>query len=149
MLTNDMKSLIRNFSAGAVATIGEDGRPSVSPKATFVILDDTTIAFGNIRSFGTVRNLTRNPAIEVCFTDILARRAVRVTGNATIISRAEADAALRAAFAANWEPYLDRMRSLVRIDITAAESITSPAYDIGLCESELRETNLAKLQAIG
>ena len=48
-LTEPMKRLIRNFSVGAVATINEDGTPAVSPKATFVVVDDECIAFGNIR----------------------------------------------------------------------------------------------------
>jgi len=148
MLTEDMKTLIANFSAGAVATINENGTPAVSPKATFVVLDDTRIAFGNIRSSGTVRNLRRNPAIEVCFTDILTRRAVRISGTAENIARADADATLIEAYARAWAPYLAHVRSFVLIDITAAERITSPAYDAGFTEAELRDTNLRKLNAL-
>ena len=40
MLTADMQDLITNHSAGMVATVSDDGTPSVSPKATFVILGD-------------------------------------------------------------------------------------------------------------
>ena len=148
MLTKEMQSLIRNFSAGAVATVNGDGTPSVSPKATFVILDDAAIAFGNIRSPGTIRNIRRNPAIEVCFTDILSRRAVRVTGIATVVSRSEADVALEAAYTSDWAQYHPHVRSYVKIKVTAAEMIMSPAYDIGLTEDELRATNLQKLEAI-
>ena len=57
MLTTEMKQLIGDHSAGMVATINDGGTPSVSPKATFVIIDDGTIAFGNIRSPGTLANL--------------------------------------------------------------------------------------------
>ena len=49
MLTEEMQYIIRNFNAGSVATVDADGRPKVSPKATFLILDDATIAFANIR----------------------------------------------------------------------------------------------------
>ena len=51
-----MKQIIRHYSAGAVATVNADGSPSVSPKATFVIVDDHCIAYGNIRSPGTSPN---------------------------------------------------------------------------------------------
>ena len=102
MLTDEMQALIVNFSAGAVAKVNADGTPSVSPKATFVVLEARSLAFGNLRSPGTLANLRRNPAIEVCFTDIVTRRAVRVTGTATIVRRADADAALDAAFDGAW-----------------------------------------------
>ena len=148
MLTEDMKTLIRNFSAGAVATVNGDGTPSVSPKATFVILDDETIAFGNIRSPGTVKNLRHNPAVEVCFTDILKRRAVRVTGTATSVPQPEADATIEAAYAESWARYQPYVRSYVIVEISAAEMITSPAYDTGLTEDELHSSNLEKLNAL-
>ncbi len=145
MLTDEMQTLITRFSAGAVATVNADGTPAVSPKATFVVLNDCTLAFGHIRSPGTVANLRRNPAIEVCFTDVVTRRAVRVTGTAAIIRRGDADAALDDAFEAAWGPYLPQMGAYVRIAVTAAEMILSPAYDLGLTEDELRKTNLEKL----
>ena len=50
MLTNEMKTLIRNHSAGMVATVNADGTPAVSPKATFLILSDIQLVFSNIRS---------------------------------------------------------------------------------------------------
>ena len=145
MLTEEMQTLIRRFSAGAVATVNADGTPAVSPKGTFVILDSHTLAFGHIRSPGTVANLRRNPAIEVCFTDVVTRRAVRVTGTATIVRRENADTALDDAFDTAWGPHRPHMSAYVRIAVTAAELILSPAYDLGLTEDELRKTNLEKL----
>ena len=76
-LTVAMKSLISSYNAGAVATVNQDGRPAVSPKATFVIVDSSCIAFGDIRSPGTTANISRNPNVEIVFTDVLARQAVR------------------------------------------------------------------------
>ena len=145
MLTEEMQTLIGRYNVGAVATVNADGTPSVSPKGTFVILDDRTLAFGHIRSPGTIANLRRNPAVEVCFTDVVTRRAVRVTGRATIVRPEDADAALDAAFEADWGPYRPHMGAYVRIAVSAAEMILSPAYDLGFTEDELRKTNLEKL----
>ncbi|WP_419910142.1 pyridoxamine 5'-phosphate oxidase family protein [Hoeflea sp.] len=148
MLTGEMKTLIGEHTAGMVATINEDGTPSVSPKATFVIIDEETIAFGNLRSPGTLANIRRNAAIEVCFIDVLARKAVRVTGTASIISKSKASSAMLAAFEAPWGEYLPLMSAFVSIAISDAEMILSPAYDIGHTEEDLRAANLARLNAL-
>ena len=148
MLTTEMKQLISNHSAGMVATINGDGTPSVSPKATFVIVDDATIAFANIRSPGTLANLGERPSVEVCFIDVLTRKAVRVTGTATIVRKEKADGVLLSAFESGWAPYVSSMSAFVIIAVAAAELILSPAYDLDFTEDELRATNLAKLNSL-
>ena len=148
MLTDEMKKLITDHRAGMVASINDDGMPSVSPKATFVILDERTIAFGNIRSPGTLANIRQRPAVEVCFIDVVLRRAVRVTGAATIHAKATAADQLAAAFEAEWSAYLPHISAFVTIDVSGAELILSPAYDIGLTEGELRRTNLEFLNTL-
>jgi predicted pyridoxine 5'-phosphate oxidase superfamily flavin-nucleotide-binding protein len=56
MLTAEMKQVVHEQRLGFVATVNADGTPNVSPKATFIVLDDATIGFGDIRSPGTPRN---------------------------------------------------------------------------------------------
>ena len=148
MLTDEMQALIRAFSAGSVATINADGTPSVSPKATFVILDDETLAFGHLRSPGTLANLHANPAVEVCFTDVLARKAVRVTGTASIVDKTEAPQHLWDAFNEAWQDYVPYMPEFVVIEVSAAELILSPAYDFGFTETQLRAANLERLRVL-
>lgn len=148
MLTPEMKTLISNHRAGMVATINDDATPSVSPKATFVTLDESNIAFGNLRSPGTLANLRQRPALEVCFIDVLERKAVRVTGTGSIVGKAEAEPALVAAFEKDWSDYLPHMSAFVTIAISAAEMILSPAYDLGHTADALRQSNLAKLNAL-
>lgn len=148
MLTEEMQRLIADHTAGMVATIDDAGLPKVSPKATFVVLDEATLAFGAIRSPGTLANIRKRPDVELCFIDVLSRKAVRATGRARIIRKAEADAATLAAFEASWASYLPRMSAFVAIDIAAAELILSPAYDTGLTEHELKRTNLERLNAL-
>ena len=148
MLTAEMQYIIRNFSAGSVATVDAEGRPKVSPKATFVILNDATIAFANIRSPGTIANLRFNPTLEVCFTDILARKAVRVSGTGEVVLKADAPAHIRDPFEEGWDYLADHMSAFIVITVTAAEIILSPAYDCGLMETELKSTTLEKLNAL-
>lgn len=148
MLTEEMKALIRVFSAGSVATVNADGTPSVSPKATFVIVDDETLAFGHLRSPGTLANLRANPAVEVCFTDVLSRKAVRVTGTASIVDKVEAPQGLWDTFNEAWEDYVPYMPEFVVIKVSAAELILSPAYDFGFTETGLKAANLERLKML-
>ena len=146
MLTQEMKTLITNHSAGMVATINDDGTPSVSPKATTVILSDTSLAFGNLRSPGTLKNISKRPAVEICYIDVVLRTAVRVSGSAKFVRKTEASEDTVNAFQELWGPYIDRMSGFFIVNITAAEFILSPGYDIGLTEEELRNVNFEKLK---
>ena len=148
MLTAEMKKLITDHTAGMVATVDDSGLPKVSPKATFVVVDDETIAFGNIRSPGTLANLRKRPEVEVCFIDVLTRKAVRVTGTASIVRKADAEPALASAMDAVWAQYIPHMSAFVQIEIAGAEMILSPAYDLDFTEDQLREANLAKLNGL-
>lgn len=146
VLTKPMTRLIQDYSVGAVATTNEDGSPAVSPKATFVVIDADCIAFGNIRSPGTVSNLLARPDVEVNFIDILTRRAVRVKGKARIVDKQSPEGVrMTPFFETLWAPYLEVMQNFVSIAISDAELILSPAYDLGYTAGELRRTNLDKL----
>ena len=145
-LSEPMKQVIRHYNAGSVASINDDGSPAVSPKATFVIVDDTHIAYGDIRSPGTRANLIARPAVEVNFIDVLARVAVRAKGTARVVAKdSEEGLRLLPQFEESWSTYLEMMSVFVLITIQQAELITSPAYDVGLKRDELIKTNLEKL----
>jgi predicted pyridoxine 5'-phosphate oxidase superfamily flavin-nucleotide-binding protein len=136
MLTPDMKRVIEEQRLGFVATAALDGTPNVSPKGTFAVLDDRTIAFGEIRSPGTIRNLKANPRIEVNFVDVFVRKGYRFAGTATVVERGDAGfevllPRLRSTLGA-------RIRAIVTIAVTRALPLTSPAYDDGRSEPELR-----------
>ena len=136
MLTPDMKRVIEEQRLGFVATTAPDGTPNVSPKGTFVVLDDRTIAFGEIRSPGTIRNLRANPRIEVNFVDAFVRKGYRFAGTAHVVERGEAgfDTLLFNLHSA----LAQRIRAIVTIVVTKALPLTSPAYDNGKTEKELR-----------
>ena len=148
MLTDEIRALIENHSAGMVATVNSDGTPSVSPKATFLILADGVLAFSNIRSPNTIKNIKERSAIEVCFIDVVIRKSARITGKAKYLEKSDADPNLIAKFEQTYGDYLDVMSGFVLIDVKKAELILSPAYDLGLTEGELRDENMNKLNNI-
>jgi len=138
-----MQRIVEQQRLGFVATVAPDGTPNVSPKGTFIVLDDNTIAFGEIRSPGTLRNLRANPRIEVNFVDPFVRKGYRFAGTAEVVERgAPSFGALLGRFRSSLAP---RMRAIVRISIQKALPITSPAYDDGATtEAEMLESQWAR-----
>ncbi len=136
MLTADMKRVIEEQRLGFVATSAPDGTPHLSPKGTFAVLDDRTIAFGDIRSPGTLQNLKTNPRLEVNFVDVFARKGYRFAGTATVVERGAAD--FEALLARLGSTLAHRIRAIVTITVTRALPLTSPSYDDGKTEGELR-----------
>ena len=148
MLAPEMKSIIATHSCGFVATLAGDGTPAVSPKATFVVVDDHTLACGNIRSPGTAKNLRANSECEVCFLDPLARKAVRVKAKANVIARAAAGSDLLAKFEMAWADYLPHMTGFFVFELTSADLVLSPAYDYGHTQEDLVASNKAKMAGL-
>ena len=91
MLTADMKRLVGDQPLGFVATVSPDGTPNLSPKGTFAVIDDRTLAFADIRSPQTLRNLKANPRLEVNFVDPFVRKGYRFSGAARLVKRGETD----------------------------------------------------------
>ena len=147
MLTADMKRIVEEQLLGFVATTAPDGAPSVSPKGTFFVVDDTTIAFGEIRSPGTIRNLRTNPRIEVNFVDPFVRKGYRFAGTAEIVERGAAS--FDALLGRYGGALASRLRAIVAITVTKALPLTSPVYDDGAAEPDVRRgwtTRFRKLQ---
>ena len=124
---------------GFVATVRPDGSPNLSPKGTIAVWDDDQLVFADLRSPGTVENLRTNPRIEVNVVDQLARKGYRLEGTAIVhtegreFERGVAFYEQRGLALAR-----DRIRSIVVITVERATPVTSPAYDLGATEDELR-----------
>jgi hypothetical protein len=149
MITPDMQRIIEEQRLGFVATVNADGTPNVSPKATFVVLDDATIGFGDIRSPGTIRNLKSNPVVEVNFVDPFVRKGYRFAGKAAVVERSAPGFDDLLGRFEKGGIAVSRLRALVKITVTKALPLISPAYDRGISESELRmifTTRFRKLQ---
>ena len=136
MLTADMKRIVEEQLLGFVATTAPDGTPNLSPKGSFFVVDDDAIAFGEIRSPGTVRNLRTNSRIEINFVDPFVRKGYRFSGTAIVVERGAGtfDALLgryRGALGA-------RFRAIVVVTVTKALPLTSPVYDDGAAEPDVR-----------
>lgn len=138
MLTGEMIATTEKHRLGYVATVSADGSPNVSPKGTFVVIDDNTLAFGEIRSPKTLKNLQTNSSVEVNFVDPLTRKGFRAKGKAAVHDR-ESDVYERhIALFDRWGELARRINNIVFISVEVARPLSSPAYDDGATEAELR-----------
>lgn len=131
------KDLIATFPLGFVATVTEDGRPAVSPKGTFLVLDDATIAFGEIRSPGTLANLANRPEAEVNFIDQWKRKGVRGRGAVRIVEPGAEFDGLIGRWREVWGDLADRINVLAVIAVEEVKPVTTPPYDDGVTEEEM------------
>lgn len=132
------RKLIERFPLGFVATVTEEGLPSLSPKGTFFILDDETIAFAEIRSPRTMANLEHQAVTEVNFIDIWLRKGVRIFGPASVKKRGTKEFdALYPKWEAAFPALAHRINAIVAIKCERVKPITTPPYDDGATEEEM------------
>jgi uncharacterized protein len=149
VLTEEMKQVVVTEKIGYVATVCEDGTPNLSPKSTFIVLDESRIAFANIRSPNTVRNITRQPIIEVNFISIFARKGYRFKGPVAYWPRmANEFAELLPLFEQRWGALCAAMKGIFVLTVECALPLTSPVYDFGATEDETRAKWMAYFEKL-
>jgi uncharacterized protein len=89
VLSDEAKSMISSTHPGMIATADLNGRPNVSPKGSFQVLDDEHVMFADIHSPQTVANLRVNPQVAAIVFDPATRHGCRVSGTAEIVSSGE------------------------------------------------------------
>lgn len=137
-IPKSVQELIARWRLGHIATVTPGGRPSVSPKGTFVVIDDQTIAFGEIRSPQTVTNLTQNPACEVNFVDTFIRKGARLRGEGRMVRKGSGEFAdLMPLFREIWGDLCDRINLFVVIEVSEVKPLSTPPYDDGATEEEM------------
>lgn len=136
-LNANAKALIGRFPLGFVATVTAEGRPHLSPKGTFLVLDDQTIAFGEIRSPGTMKNLGHRPEAEVNFVDQWTRKGVRIRGAVQVVEPGETFDQLIPRWRDVWGHLAKRINTLVLISADEVSLLTTPPYDDGVTEEDM------------
>jgi predicted pyridoxine 5'-phosphate oxidase superfamily flavin-nucleotide-binding protein len=145
ILTDDMQRVV-DRELGFVATVDADGTPNLSPKGTIAVWDDDHVVFADLRSPGTVANLRANPSVEVNVVDQLTRKGYRLKGRATVhVGDEEFERGVQLYERRGLAQARDRIHAIVVIAVERALPVTSPAYDLGVTEAELRATYRERL----
>ena len=139
-LSEDMKRVVLEQRLGFAATVCADGTPNLSPKGTTTVLDDEHLLFADIHSPGTVRNLERNPVIELNVVDPIVRKGYRFKGRAEVHQSGETyERGLRLLAERGYDASRERVRTIVVVGVERAAPLISPAYDSGASEEEVAE----------
>ena len=132
-----VQSFLNSQKLGYVATVSEDDFPNLSPKGTIIAWDETTLAFADIRSPNTIKNLEKNPNLEINVIDPLIRKGYRISGIGSIIRHGEEfDAILKHYRKIGIKSTIN---AIVLVKIEKISEVTSPLYDLGVSEGDLKE----------
>ena len=135
-ITEDIKNFLDLQKLGYVATVSSDGSPNISPKGTLIGWSKNQLAFANIRSPDTMKNLKTNPNVEINVIDPLLRKGFLFKGFAKIIS----DTPLYDEILKHYRNsgIKSPINSIVLVDVTEISDVTSPLYDMGIKEDEIK-----------
>ena len=136
VITSEIKIFLNSQKLGYVATVSSDGKPNISPKGTIIAWSDNLLAFANIRSPDTVMNLQHNPFVEINVIDPLSRKGYLFTGTAKIIKNTPLYVEILNHYRTNG--IKSPINSIVIVDISSVYEVTSPLYDLGQTEEEIK-----------
>ena len=136
MITSEIKNFLNIQKLGYVATVSSDGLPNISPKGTIIAWSSEILAFADIRSPDTVKNLQNNSNVEINVIDPLLRKGYLFKGIARLInSGLQYDEIL--------QYYRDNgitspINAIILVDISEISDVISPLYDMGISEGEIK-----------
>jgi len=136
MITSEIKNFLNLQKLGYVATVSSDGKPNISPKGTIIGWTSNTLAFADIRSPDTMNNLRENPDLEINVIDPLLRKGYLFQGLAKIIEDGILYDEILNYYRTNG--IKSTINSIVLVDVSNVSEVTSPLYDMGISEQEIK-----------
>ena len=112
------------------------GKPNISPKGTIIPWSENIIAFADIRSPDTIMNLQNNPFVEINVIDPLSRKGYLFTGTGKIIKDTPMYNDIINYYRTNG--IQSPINSIVIVSISSISTVTSPLYDLGKTEKEIK-----------
>ena len=136
MITQEIKDFLNLQKLGYVATVTSEGKPNISPKGTIIGWDSQTLAFADIRSPDTMKNLKENPNVELNVIDPLLRKGFLFEGQARIIQDGPLYDEILNHYRQNG--IKSPINSIVLVAVSNVSDVTSPLYDMGISEDEIK-----------
>jgi len=135
-ITPEIKHLLNRLKLGYVATVSPDNTPNVSPKGTIIAWGDGHLVFAEIKSPQTMINLEKNPIMEINVVDPIIRKGFRFKGTATILKEGQEFSEIVTYYKESG--IKSKINAVVKMKIENLREITSPLYDLGIKEDEIK-----------
>jgi predicted pyridoxine 5'-phosphate oxidase superfamily flavin-nucleotide-binding protein len=136
VITEQIKDFLNLQKLAYVATVTTDGKPNISPKGTVIGWTTETLAFADIRSPDTMKNLKDNPNVEINVIDPLLRKGFLFQGKARIVDDKTLYEEILNYYRQNG--IKSTINSIVLVDVSNISDVTSPLYDMGISEDEIK-----------
>ena len=144
MLSNEVKASIDESVLCWLATVDQEGCPSVSPKEVFLCSGDNEILIANIASPNSVKNILKNDNVCVSFIHVFKQKGFQVYGKASYIPKS----------ADNFQTVFTKIHSLsgdkypvsgvICIAVSNIKPIIAPSYVLFPCTAEEEQIRSAK-----
>jgi predicted pyridoxine 5'-phosphate oxidase superfamily flavin-nucleotide-binding protein len=85
-LPEEVKAMIAEIRPGIIATASKDGKPNVSAKGSFRVLDDDHVLFADINSPRTIANLKENAFVSALVVHPRTLKGCRIWGKGEILT---------------------------------------------------------------
>ena len=115
-LSEEIKKIIGEFGPALVATASKAGKPNVSPKGSFRVLDDEHVVFANIASARTMANLKENPQLTAIIFDRSTRKGCRIWGKVEVLDSGQ----LFDTISSEYAPQEMKIKHLVKVAVEEA-----------------------------
>ena len=120
-----------------MATVCSDGTPNLSPKGLTFVLDDEHLLVGEVRSPQTISNLSKQSTAEISVVDPIARRGFRFKGQCEVHTKGTKFEELVGLLHSKGAQ--SPINSTIIMKVERALPVTSPAYDLGRTELDIRK----------
>ncbi len=138
-----MQRVVRTQRLGYVASVCADGTPNLSPKGTTIVWDDEHLAFLDLHSPQTVRNIEAgNAIVEINVVDPIRRKGYRFKGPAAVLRDGPLYEDVVGFFEKERGTDRARIKSVVVVTVEQAAALVSPAYDDGTTEDVVIQRSL-------
>jgi len=136
-ITQDIKNFLKQQKLGFVATINENNTPNLSPRGTIFGWDAEHIIFADIKSPQTTMNLENNHVVEINVINPITRRGYLLSGTATILKDGQEFSEMLSYY--KEQGIQSKIAAVAKVKVDDIHEITSPLYDLGYSEEEIKE----------
>ena len=136
MITQEIKDFLNLQKLGYIATVTSDGKPNISPKGTIIGWTSEILAFADIRSPDTMKNLKDAPDVEINVIDPLLRKGYLFQGKTRILQDGTLYQEILNHYRQNG--IKSPINSIILVDVSCISDVISPLYDLGISEDEIK-----------